>query len=199
MADPRGSDHFIVACAYLALGQLIPSRMPHASNRRSWLRTTSCTLNGPAAFDLPSVNIDSSPDTAFCIQALCPVIEWGRPPAAIDPAWAALLERLERFVRRSVPGMLNGGFRTPDRRWVIASALTQAQALFPDLNVADGVEAYLAEGFDLDEDGCYIEHSIGNYDAVNDLSLLLIGEYCRRAGCIRGHDAQSCLRPAPAS
>ena len=136
--------------------------------------------------DLPSVNIDSSPDTAFCIQALCPVIEWGRPLAAIDPAWAALLERLELFVRRSVPGMLNGGFHTPNHRWVIASALTQAQALFPDLNVAAGVEAYLAEGFDLDEDGCFIEHSIGNYDAVNDLSLLLIGEYWARPDAFEG-------------
>jgi hypothetical protein len=58
----------------------------------------------------------------------------------------------------------------------MTSAMVQAHALFPDLDVAAAVESYLAEGFDLDDEGMYIERSIGTYDAVNDRSLLLIGE-----------------------
>ncbi len=187
MADPRGPENFIVACAYLAFGQVDSASDAARFEQAILAADYLLRAQRPSGLiDLPSVNIDSSPDTAFCIQALCPVIEWGRPLAAADPAWAALLERLELFVRRSVPGMLNGGFHTPNHRWVIASALAQAHALFPDLDVAAGVEAYLAEGFDLDEDGCFIEHSIGNYDAVNDLSLLLIGEYWARPDAIEG-------------
>ncbi|MGC9349087.1 MAG: hypothetical protein ACP5JG_13160, partial [Anaerolineae bacterium] len=65
----------------------------------------------------------------------------------------------------------------PNHRWVIASALTQAQALFPDLDVGATIEAYLAEGIDVDAEGFYIERSVGNYDAVNDLSWLLLADH----------------------
>jgi hypothetical protein len=73
--------------------------------------------------------------------------------------------------------MLTGGFHTPNHRWVLASALAQAGALFPDLNVKPVVEAYLAEGFDIDDEGAYIEHSSGIYDSVCDRSLLLIADH----------------------
>jgi len=38
------------------------------------------------------------------------------------------------------------------------------------------VEAYLAEGFDVDAEGAFIERSVGVYDAVCDRSLLLIAD-----------------------
>jgi hypothetical protein len=79
-----------------------------------------------------------------------------------------------------VPGLLTGGFHTPNHRWVITSALVYAHALFPDLEVAATVEAYLAETFDIDADGAFIERSIGVYDAVNCRALLLIAEFWNR-------------------
>ena len=72
--------------------------------------------------------------------------------------------------------MMDGGFHTPNHRWVIAAALSQAARLFPDLDVGRTVDAYLAEGIDLDAEGFFIERSVGVYDAVNDRSLLLIAE-----------------------
>ena len=39
------------------------------------------------------------------------------------------------------------------------------------------VDAYLAEGFDIDAEGAYIEHSSGIYDSVCDRSLLLIADH----------------------
>jgi hypothetical protein len=122
--------------------------------------------------DLLSVNPDSSPDTGFTVQQLCTVVELGR--SVPDPQWATLLGKIEQFIRRAAPGMMDGGFHTPNHRWVIASALAQAARLFPDLDVRRTVDAYLAEGVDLDAEGFFIERSVGVYDAVNDRSLLLI-------------------------
>lgn len=144
--------------------------------------------------DLITVNYDSAPDTGFTVQQLCTVIELARSwttgqaigvaadepatarSAGADPNWNALLSRIELFIRRAVPGMMTGGFHTPNHRWVIAAALSQAGRLFPDLDVRRGVDAYLAEGIDLDAEGFFIERSVGVYDAVNTRSLLLIAE-----------------------
>lgn len=126
--------------------------------------------------DLRDCNYDSSPDTGFVVQALCTLIELGRPATQSDPNLAALLDQIEPFVRRAVPGMCTGGFHTPNHRWVIASALAQAGQLYPDLDFKPTLEAYLAEGFDLDVEGAYNERSSGIYDAVTDRSLLLIAD-----------------------
>lgn len=126
--------------------------------------------------DLITVNYDSAPDTGFTVQQLCTVVELARSRAEDDPNWAGLLGKIEQFIRRAVPGLMDGGFHTPNHRWVIAAALSQAGRLFPDLDVRRAVDAYLAEGIDLDAEGFFIERSVGVYDAVNDRSLLLIAE-----------------------
>ena len=144
---------------------------------RSWLPTAMMRAQRSSGLlDLLSVNYDSSPDTGFTVQQLCTVIELGRMQAQDDAVWVALLGKIEQFIRRAVPGMMDGGFHTPNHRWVIAAALSQAARLFPDLDVRRTVDAYLAEGVDLDAKGFFIERSVGVYDAVNDRSLLLIAE-----------------------
>ena len=81
--------------------------------------------------DLLSVNYDSSPDTGFTVQQLCTVIELGRMQAQDDAVWVALLGKIEQFIRRAVPGMMDGGFHTPNHRWVIAAALTRPRGSSP--------------------------------------------------------------------
>jgi len=183
IADAIDTAHFVVGCAYLALGTGDESRLAPATPAADFmLRAQRPSGN----IDLLSVNYDSAPDTGFVVQQLCAVLELARMRAVDSPAWRALLERLEQFVRRAVTGMLTGGFHTPNHRWVIASALVQAHALFPDLDVAATVDAYLAEGIDVDAEGLFIERSIGVYDAVNDRSWLLIAE---RRDCPAALDA----------
>lgn len=126
--------------------------------------------------DLPDCNYDSGPDTGFAVQLLCAALAVARERPSDDPQWRALAERIARFARRAVGGMRDGGFHTPNHRWVVASALAQAGALWPDLAVEPTVAAYLAEGIDLDPDGAYIERSVGVYDAVCDRSLLLLAD-----------------------
>ncbi len=130
--------------------------------------------------DLLDCNHDSSPDTGFAVQLLCAALAIDRAHPSDDPAWRALADLLTRFVRRAVPGIAAGGFHTPNHRWVIASALAQAAALWPDLAVEPTIVAYLAEGIDIDPEGAYIERSVGVYDAVCDRSLLLLAD-CRPA------------------
>lgn len=183
IADAIYSAHFVVGCAYLALGTGDESRLERAAQAAGFmLRAQRPSGN----IDLRSVNYDSAPDTGFVVQQLCAVIELARVRKVNSPAWFTLLDKLEQFVRRAVAGMLTGGFHTPNHRWVIASALVQAHALFPDLDVAATVDAYLAEGIDADAEGMFIERSIGVYDAVNDRSWLLIAE---RRDCPAALDA----------
>lgn len=123
--------------------------------------------------DLYSANYDSAPDAAFAVQVLAAMYEQAH---GTDPALGAALENVETFIRRAVAGILTGGFHTPNHRWVICSALAQAAALFADLDVREVVESYLAEGFDIDAEGTYIERSVGVYDAVTNRSLLLLAD-----------------------
>lgn len=133
-------------------------------------------------FDLVSVNPDSAPDTGFMLQHLCGAIELVRDQATplLQEMLSPILGKIETAVRRAVPPMCSGGFHTPNHRWVMVAALAQAITLFPDLDsngyVTAVIKSYLAEGFDIDEEGTFIERSVGVYDAVNTRSLLLIAE-----------------------
>ena len=174
---------FVTGCAYRFLGALALGNAHRIEAARGLLPAALLAADAMlraqrsgGLLDLITVNYDSSPDTGFTVQQLCTVVELGRMQAQDDPAWMALLGKIEQFIRRAVPGMMDGGFHTPNHRWVIAAALSQAARLLPDLDVRRTVDAYLAEGIDLDAEGFFIERSVGVYDAVNDRSLLLIAE-----------------------
>ncbi|MEM7131925.1 MAG: hypothetical protein AAF702_36765 [Chloroflexota bacterium] len=165
--------------ATLSIFQMLLNDSPEEAliEQASWALDGVLGLLRPTGrIDLSTVNIDSGPDTAFMVQYLCGVVELVRELASttLSNALAPLLERLEAIIRHTVPGMLTGGFHTPNHRWVLVAALVQAAKLFPDLDVTAGVAAYLAEGFDIDPEGTFIERSVGVYDAVNTRSLLLI-------------------------
>ena len=134
-------------------------------------------------FDLVTVNPDSAPDTGFILQHLCGSVELVRNLAntSLQSQLNPLVGKIETVIHRSVPPMLTGGFHTPNHRWVMISALAQAIALFPDLDasgaVSETIRTYLAEGFDIDEEGAFIERSVGVYDAVNTRSLLLLAAH----------------------
>ena len=183
MADPKITEMLIFCAGYLELGDV---ELSHAQRERA-LHAADFLLNAqhPSGLvDLLSVNYDSGPDTAFTVQGLCALIEVARLRNVSSPWWRRLLEKLEAFIRRAVPGILSGGFHTPNHRWVIASALVQARALFPNLDIRETVEAYLAEGFDVDEEGEFIERSVGVYDAVCDRSLLFLAELWQVPGAL---------------
>lgn len=175
-ADNKATSSFITQAAYLLLAG--PDDDPALLAALDAAAGYLLTAQRPSGnIDLPSVNIDSGPDTGFTVQQLCTIFELARRDGRAKGDWLPLLARLEKFIRRAVEGMKIGGFHTPNHRWVICSALAQAKALFPDVEVAAVMESYLAEGFDIDPEGAFIERSVGVYDAVNDRSLLFIQEH----------------------
>ncbi len=153
---PAPEDALLAERALLALGYLERAQRPSGLT------------------DLRDCNYDSSPDAGFILQAILPPLLLSRDTAPAGE-WAEVVARLSGFARRMTEGACNGGFHTPNHRWVIAGALHQAEALFPDIPaLAPAITAYLAEGPDVDEEGLYIERSAGVYDAICARSLFLL-------------------------
>ena len=130
-------------------------------------------------YDLLITNFDSSPDTGFITKSLAPAVKLARV-AEGDEGAQQIAESLGELILSGVPGMVNGGFHTPNHRWVLVAALSLAKELFPDIEVQDTIEAYLAETIDCNADGEYIERSTGVYNAVVNRSLILASQALSR-------------------
>jgi len=130
------------------------------------------TIRRPSGrYDLITTNWDCGPYTAFAIQAIAPMIA-----AARRLGQPGLEDAYEDIIRAAAPGMVSGGFHTPNHRWVLTSALSQSLALYPDLEVLPTIESYLAETIDINPDGEYTERSTAVYNAICNRSLRLTAE-----------------------
>jgi hypothetical protein len=94
-------------------------------------------------FDLITTNWDCGPYTAFVVQALAPIVAAARQSSLPDAE--QIEQQWSDVIRAVVPGMVTGGFHTPNHRWVLTSALSQALVLYPDLDALPTIEASLAE------------------------------------------------------
>ena len=129
-------------------------------------------------FDLITTNFDSSPDTGFMVKAIAPIVRAARKMDTDGGRQVA--EALGEIIQTAVPGMVAGGFHTPNHRWVLVAALSLALELFPDLDGMDTVNAYLAETIDINADGEYIERSAGVYNAVCNRALRMAADALNR-------------------
>ena len=136
--------------------------------------------NPSGCFDLLTTNFDSAPDTGFVVQAIAPVVFAARQQATDDTGAAAIADALGELIQTGAPGMVAGGFHTPNHRWVLVAALAQAQALYPELEVSATVDAYLGEGIDINADGEYSERSTGVYNAVVNRALIRAAQVLAR-------------------
>lgn len=180
-AGHGGTTRYVMGCGLLLLlieqhADLLP---PDTPTQDELLHRMSIALDymhraqrPSGLLDLRSTNYDSSPDTGFVVEQLCALTSIGRGSTLLREP----LAKIESFIRRAVPGMKIGGFHTPNHRWVITSALSQARNLFDGLDVDDVIKSYIAEGFDADEEGAYIERSVGIYDTVSNRALMFFAE-----------------------
>ncbi len=129
-------------------------------------------------FDLITTNWDCGPMTAFLIEAIASVVSATRD-SALEGSDDIAVEWGE-IIQSAVPGMVSGGFHTPNHRWVLTSALSQALRLFPDLDALSEIESYLAETVDISPDGEYTERSTAVYNAICNRSLRLTAESAGR-------------------
>lgn len=136
-------------------------------------------LRQDGTLDYPSCNFASAPDTAFCLKQLTQAYQLFNKfiPAGEDED---LKQHLKRIIKKTLIGIKNGGFHTPNHRWAIAASLMQGTNLFKDdpihLEFKKRANQYLAEGIDGNEDGEYAERSTGNYNAVVNTSLITLYE-----------------------
>lgn len=118
--------------------------------------------------DLRTRNYDSPPDTAFAMNIPAVIIYMARNTKEMKTA-----EKLEQilmpYVKSSALAMKNdGGFHTPNHRWIISGALAIAQELYPELELTEAIYSYLNETIDLNEDGLYSEKSFLYSAYIND-------------------------------
>jgi hypothetical protein len=171
LADARRTAELVTACAYLVVAR--PDDEALLEPAIAGLRYLCAARRPSGMIDLHGCNYDSAPDTGFVVQHLCTAVELLQSESWLaDDFFAAA----EDFVRGAARGMSVGGFHTPNHRWVVASALAQVQTLWPEDDYTDVIDAYRAEGIDIDADGAFLERSPAVYDAVTNRSLLFLHE-----------------------
>jgi hypothetical protein len=125
--------------------------------------------------DLLTTNFNSPPDTGFVVQNVATAAKLAQTHG--DQSTVGLMEP---FLRRAGQAMARGGIHTPNHRWVICSALAQINDLFPDERLVRRIDAWLAEGIDIDEHGQYIERSTTIYNAVTNTALVIMARKLNR-------------------
>ncbi len=130
-------------------------------------------------FDLLTTNFYSSPDAGFIVQNLAHayriVEKYG-----FNEKCEKIKDELYFIIKKAGYGMVNGGFHTPNHRWVIAAALMMAYNITEEAPFKEMAKRYLNEGIDCDENGEYTERSSGIYNAVNDNALIILSEEMKR-------------------
>lgn len=91
-----------------------------------------------------------------------------------------LRQQMVELMQALAEGLVNGGFHTPNHRWIYSGALAAANSVVPDKRYLDKIDQYLQEGIDCDEDGEYAERSAGIYSYVTNEGLILMARFLER-------------------
>lgn len=132
-------------------------------------------LSPEGLMDFYMCNFRSAPDTSFSIQPLVDLYNIIKDKKT-DETGELLKKRLYGFIVKMADGVFEGGFHTPNHRWVVTSALSMVMNMTGDKKYLKRINEYLAEGIDCDEEGEYSERSSGGYNFVNNEAILIIAQ-----------------------
>ncbi len=124
---------------------------------------------------LPITNFNSTPDTAFAVRGSAETVLIARQAKAQE-----ILKIIEPLVKRMADSLVTGGIHTPNHRWVVCAALSQANELWPDQRYLRRIDQWLAEGIDMDSDGQWSERSAGGYNAICNSAFITMAEKLKR-------------------
>jgi hypothetical protein len=144
-------------------------------------RAMQCLLNvqySDGTIDLHTTNFHSTPDTAFIVNYLSPVLVILQ--GLERPELEGLTGKMSSFLYNTGRCLLVGGIHTPNHRWVVCSALARLNSFFPSQKYIDRIDEWLSEGIDMDADGQYTEKSVSIYSPVCDQMFLTVGRLLNR-------------------
>ena len=125
-------------------------------------------------FDLKETNLHDGAQVSFMVTTLAPAVLLMRRASSHTPEEDSLYALLMHLIDRCADGMVNGGFHTPNHRWVMSSALCMCRELTGRSDCEEKMRLLLNEGIDQDADGEFTEHSGGVYNMVCDRALLIL-------------------------
>ncbi len=126
-------------------------------------------------FDHLISNFYSAPDTGFIMHNTYRTYK-------IFEKWATskgelqLKDYIYNIIESAAKGLCEGGFHTPNHRWVEAAGLAMAYDVTKQEYLCDMALKYLQEGLDIDENGEWTERSPGIYNAVSDNAVMILAE-----------------------
>ena len=126
--------------------------------------------------DLLETNFHDASTLSFAIQVAAYTYRVIKKYSKCSDIENNLENTLYSFLKASAEGILNGGFHTPNHRWVITSALGLLYNILHDERLKNESMLYLQEGIDCDNEGEYTERSTGVYNVINNNSLIIIAE-----------------------
>ena len=88
----------------------------------------------------------------------------------------AARDKMLETVASMARGCLNGGFHTPNHRWVESAAMAMCYNVLGWSELLDKIESYLSEGIDCDEYGEFTERSMGTYNPINVNAMMVMAE-----------------------
>ena len=130
--------------------------------------------NADGTLDLEQTNFHDAAETAFAVNAFYPAYTAMQGLSRHTGAEDELDGVIRQFLNRAADGILQGGFHTPNHRWVISAAMASLARLIERPDCLDYMKLFLNEGIDCDAEGEFTERSAGVYNIVCDRSLFVL-------------------------